>query len=152
MPAPKKHKRLKKHTQKNQQTKQRKHLFNWIKQDKTCTFSRKSSCSSFVQHKNRKTNNSNYLVSVGCGRLAEGKGHDTPCSSSCRTNHELGPHDVTSLKYYFHLSCVFNGQLAWRSNGVSGKYMLTSEVRLKLTRSWGPFVGTSLVRFCEKMC
>ena len=32
-------------------------LFNWTKQDKTCTFSRKSSFSSYVQHKNRKTNN-----------------------------------------------------------------------------------------------
>ena len=40
-----------------------------------CTFSKKSSFSSYVQYiKNRKTNNSTYLVSVGCGRLAEGKG------------------------------------------------------------------------------
>ena len=32
-------------------------LFNWTKQDKTCKFSRKSSFSSYVQHKNRKINN-----------------------------------------------------------------------------------------------
>ena len=32
-------------------------FFNWIKQDKTCKFSSKSSFSSYVQHKNRKTNN-----------------------------------------------------------------------------------------------
>ena len=32
-------------------------LFNWTKLDKTCTFSRKSSFSSYVQHKNWKTNN-----------------------------------------------------------------------------------------------
>ena len=31
-------------------------LFNWMKQDKTCKFSRKSSFSSYVQQKNRKTN------------------------------------------------------------------------------------------------
>ena len=50
-------------------------LFDWTKQDKTCTFLKKSSFSSYVQYiKNRKTNNSTYLVSVGCGRLAEGKG------------------------------------------------------------------------------
>ena len=29
-------------------------IFNWTKQDKTCKFSRKSSFSSYVQHKNRK--------------------------------------------------------------------------------------------------
>ena len=53
-------------------------LFNWTKQDKTCKFSRKSSFSSYVQHKNRqKKKSSIYLVSVGCGRLAEGKGHET---------------------------------------------------------------------------
>ena len=38
-------------------------LFNWTKQDKTCKFSRKSSFSSSIQHKNRKTNNSTYFVS-----------------------------------------------------------------------------------------
>ena len=32
-------------------------LFNWTKQDKTCKFSSKSSFSSYIQHKNRKTNN-----------------------------------------------------------------------------------------------
>ena len=32
-------------------------LFNWMKQDKTCKFLRKSSFSSYVKHKNRKTNN-----------------------------------------------------------------------------------------------
>ena len=32
-------------------------LLNWTKQDKTRKFSRKSSFSSYVQHKNRKTNN-----------------------------------------------------------------------------------------------
>ena len=41
-------------------------LFDWMKQDKMCTFLRKSSFSSYVQHKNRKTNNSTYLVSVRC--------------------------------------------------------------------------------------
>ena len=39
-------------------------LFNWTKQEKTCKFLRKSSFSSYVQYKNRKTNNSTYLVSV----------------------------------------------------------------------------------------
>ena len=60
-------------TQENKRT-----LFNWTKQDRTCTFSRKYSFfffSSYAQH--RKTNNSTYLVSVGCGRLAEGKEHET---------------------------------------------------------------------------
>ena len=32
-------------------------LFNLTKQDRTCEFSRKSSFSRYVQHKNRKTNN-----------------------------------------------------------------------------------------------
>ena len=41
-------------------------LINWTKQDKTCQFSRKSSFSSYVEHKNRKTKNSIYLVSVRC--------------------------------------------------------------------------------------
>ena len=60
-------------------------LFNWMKQDKMCKFLRKSSFSSYLQQGsplfqamyNIKTNNSTYLVSVGCGRLAEGKGHET---------------------------------------------------------------------------
>ena len=34
-------------------------LFNWMKQDKTCKFSRKSSFLSYVQHKNRKTIHNN---------------------------------------------------------------------------------------------
>ena len=34
--------------------------------DETCSFSRKSSFSSYVQYKNRKTINSTYLVSVTC--------------------------------------------------------------------------------------
>ena len=52
-------------------------LFDWTKQDKTCTFSRKSSFSSYVQHKNwKQTINSTNLVSVGCGRLAEEKGNE----------------------------------------------------------------------------
>ena len=46
-------------------------LFNWTKQDKTCKFLRKSSFSSYVQHKNRKRNSSTYFVSAECGRLAE---------------------------------------------------------------------------------
>ena len=62
---PKTHKRLQKKT-----------LFIWTKKDKTCNNFRKSSFSSYVQHKNRKTISSTYLVSVGCGRLAEGKGHE----------------------------------------------------------------------------
>ena len=36
-----------------------------MKQYKTCTFSRKSSFSSYVQHKNRKNKQSIQLVSVG---------------------------------------------------------------------------------------
>ena len=32
-------------------------LFNWTKQDRRCKFSRKSSFSNYVQHKNRKTDN-----------------------------------------------------------------------------------------------
>ena len=32
-------------------------LFNWTKQDKTWKFSRKSSFSSYVQHKNKEANN-----------------------------------------------------------------------------------------------
>ena len=52
-------------------------LFNWTKQDKTCNSSRMSSFSSYALHKKRKTNNSTYLVSAGCGRLAEGKGLET---------------------------------------------------------------------------
>ena len=42
-------------------------LFNWTKQDKMCKILRKSSFSSYVQQKSRKTNNSTYLVSVGMG-------------------------------------------------------------------------------------
>ena len=38
--------------------------FNWMKQDETCTFSRKSSFSSYVQHKNRKAKSSTFFVSV----------------------------------------------------------------------------------------
>ena len=49
-------------------------LFNWRKHDKMCTFLRKSSFSSYIQQKNKQLI---YLVSVGCGRLAEGKGHKT---------------------------------------------------------------------------
>ena len=51
----------------------------WTKQEKTYTFSKKSSFSGHIQQKNRKSNNntdkinSTYLVSVGCGRLAEEK-------------------------------------------------------------------------------
>ena len=48
-----------------------------MKQDETCTFSMKSSFSSYIQHKKEKTNKSTYPVSVGCGRLAEGKEHET---------------------------------------------------------------------------
>ena len=42
----------------------KKTLFNWMKQDKTCKSSRKSSFSSYVQHKHRKTNNEFNLSSV----------------------------------------------------------------------------------------
>ena len=52
-------------------------LFNWTKQDKTCKFLKKSSFSTYVQQKTRKTNYSTHLVSFGCGRLAEGKRHET---------------------------------------------------------------------------
>ena len=38
-------------------------LFNWQKQDKTCRFSRKSSFSSYVQHKNRKNKQ---LIHLAC--------------------------------------------------------------------------------------
>ena len=41
-------------------------LFNWTKQDKMCKFLRKSSFSNHALHKNRKRNNSTYLMSVGC--------------------------------------------------------------------------------------
>ena len=41
-------------------------FFNWTKLDKMCKVTRKSSFSSYAQHKNRKTNNSTYLVSVRC--------------------------------------------------------------------------------------
>ena len=44
-------------------------LFNWTEQDNTCKLSRKSSFSSYVQHKNRKKKNpinSTYLESVRC--------------------------------------------------------------------------------------
>ena len=42
-------------------------LFNWTKHDNTSKFSRKSSFSCYIQHKNIKTINSTYHVSVGCG-------------------------------------------------------------------------------------
>ena len=49
-------------------------LCNWTKQDKMCKFSRKTSFSSYVQHKkttteNKQTVKSTYLVSVGDGKL-----------------------------------------------------------------------------------
>ena len=47
-------------TQENKRT-----LFNSTKLDKTCTFSRKSSFSSYVKHENRKTNNQFNFSSVG---------------------------------------------------------------------------------------
>ena len=51
-------------------------LFIWTKQEKTCKFSRKSSFSSDIQHKNRKTNNSFNLSCVSWmwkagGRMCE---------------------------------------------------------------------------------
>ena len=52
-------------------------LFNWAKQDKTCTFSRKSSFSNYIQQKNRKANNTLRLYQLDAGRLTEGKGHET---------------------------------------------------------------------------
>ena len=55
---------LKKKIQNTQEIKRT--LFNWTKQDKTCTFSRKSSFSSYIQHKKPTTINSAYLVSVRC--------------------------------------------------------------------------------------
>ena len=60
-------------------TRDEKNAFNWTKQEKTCTFSRKSSFSSYIQHKKRKkqTMNSTDLLSVGCGMLSEGRGHET---------------------------------------------------------------------------
>ena len=43
------------HSEKRSKTHKRvKNAFNWTKQDKTCKFSRKSSFSSYVQHKNRR--------------------------------------------------------------------------------------------------
>ena len=41
-------------------------LFNWIKQDKTCKISRKSSFSSYVRHKNKKNKQLIYLACVKC--------------------------------------------------------------------------------------
>ena len=52
--------------------------FNWTKQDKTRTFSRNSSFSSYVQHKTEKRAiNPTYLVSVRCWGLAEGNRPET---------------------------------------------------------------------------
>ena len=47
-------------------------LFNWMKQGKTCIFSRKSSFSSYVHHKTWKTNNSAYFALVKCSE-ADGR-------------------------------------------------------------------------------
>ena len=73
-------------------------LLDRTKQDKTCKFSRTSSFSSYVQQQNRKqTINSTYFVSVGCGRLAEGKGLE---ADSCVTWFGLR---AIHIKYYFPL-------------------------------------------------
>ena len=91
-------------------------LFNWTKQDKTCKFSRKSSFSSYVQHKNRrKKNSSTYLVSVGCGRLVEGNGQETESLFLCCTKLEIDDflenvHVLScfvQLKSVLLISCVF---------------------------------------------
>ena len=66
-------------------------LFNWTKQDRTYKVSRKSSFSSYVQHKNRKqTVNSFSLCQLDAGRQAEGKGHKTDSLfRSFRINEEV---------------------------------------------------------------
>ena len=74
-------------------------LFNWTKQDKTCKFSRKSSFSSYVQHKNRrkqqqqKTINWLNLCQLDVRRLAERKGRETRkekgISLACMSNHHI---------------------------------------------------------------
>ena len=52
---------------------------NWTKRDKTCTFSRKSSFSIYVQHKKTEKQTINWLSlrQLDAGRLAEAKGHET---------------------------------------------------------------------------
>ena len=54
-------------------------FFNRTKQDKMCNFRRSPLFQATYYIKTEKTTtvNSTYLVSVGCGRLAEGKGHET---------------------------------------------------------------------------
>ena len=80
-------------------------LFNWTKQDRTCKFLRKSSFSSYAQHNNRITNNTTYHVSVGCGRLAEGKGHETDwrvCPfPSASLPHLTDTREVEQLLFFF---------------------------------------------------
>ena len=54
-------------------------LVDWTKQDKTCTFSRKSSFSSYVQQQKQKNKQLIQLIlcQLDARRLAEGKGHET---------------------------------------------------------------------------
>ena len=66
------------------------HFFNLMKRDKTCKFLRKPPFSSYAQHENRKTNNSSYLVSFRCGKLAEGKGHEGLVSWCFEPSQRLG--------------------------------------------------------------
>ena len=59
-------------------------LFNWTKLDKTRKFFLGSPLFQSIYNKKtttttEKTNNSTYLVSVACGRVVEGTGHETDC-------------------------------------------------------------------------
>ena len=60
-------------------------LFDRMKQDKTCKFSRNSSFSSYVQHKHRKNKQLIQLIlcQLDVRRLAEGKGHETESYVVC---------------------------------------------------------------------
>ena len=53
----------------------KKTLFNWTKKDKACKFSKKSSFSSYIQHKNKQLIQL-ILSQLDAQRLVEGKGHD----------------------------------------------------------------------------
>ena len=55
-------------------------LCNYMKQGKTCKHFFMEILLFELCTTKKQTINSTYLVSVGCGRLAEGKGHDVSCT------------------------------------------------------------------------